>query len=681
MLRTDTALAKRRPVGGGTDRLVRLANIVTPWAPAPLALLALLLWLVSTHVVEVGRLTDLGLVAVLPAADFIALGILALSFCLSMALPQVRYREATVLVELVILVFMLYGLPTLMETQARFFVVYRHAGYTEYIMRTGTVDPRLDAYFNWPGFFIFAAFITEGVGFSSVLQFAAWAPVAYNLLYLTAVYMLLAGLTRDRRVIWLGLWLFALANWIGQDYFSPQGLDLFFYLLVIAILLRWFKRAPSRFAAHPIDDDLRSGAEHDLAELKLKLNAARDIAEGDPQRAQAILGSVIADVSQSVERLGELVRSPRWRLFGADPVWYRRLKVWLQPPDPIRVEASRWKRIGAMATLVLIFAAVVPSHPLTPFFTLASVTALVVFNRITPRTLPIVMALMTAAWIYFMAQAYLAGHLGDVTGTVGRVDQNLSSNVADRLRGSVEHIFVIRMRLAITAVIGLLAVVGCGRRLRAGRWDLTVVLLTVAALPLLALQNYGGEMVLRIYFFALAPIAFFGASAFLPRRASAISLRAAALIGATSLFLIVGFLITRYGNERADYITSAELGAVQHLYSAAPSGSSIFATGYVPWKFQGFEQYHYVDIPAAFLRETDVTSLLTLMKKEKGRGAYFLYTRSENAAINLFGEVLPPSLSSTAPPGSLERLVKAMVSSGKFRILYQNADGQILVPA
>ena len=101
----------------------------------------------------------------------------------------------------------------------------------------------------------------------------------------------------------------------------------------------------------------------------------------------------------------------------------------------------------------------------------------------------------------------------------------------------------------------------------------------------------------------------------------------------------------------------------------------------MPWKFQGFEQYHYVDIPAAFLRETDVTSLLTLMKKEKGRGAYFLYTRSENAAINLFGEVLPPSLSSTAPSGSLERLVKAMVSSGKFRILYQNADGQILVPA
>src|SRR5204863_379717 len=75
---------------------------------------------------------------------------------------------------------------------------------------------------------------------------ASWAPVFFNLLDLAAAVFVFSALTRDRRVIWLGSWLFLIANWVGQDYFSPQAFAFFLYLVVIGCTLRWL--GPARTA-------------------------------------------------------------------------------------------------------------------------------------------------------------------------------------------------------------------------------------------------------------------------------------------------------------------------------------------------------------------------------------------------------------------------------------------------
>src|SRR5215813_693656 len=128
----------------------------------------------------------------------------------------------------------------------RFSIVYRHAGYTEYIMRTGGVDPALDAYFSWPGFFSLNALITKLAGYPDVLNYAMWAPVFYNVFYFGPLYMLFTSFTNNKRIVYLAIWFFYLTNWIGQDYFSPQGLNFFLYLVIIAILVKWFKVPPER---------------------------------------------------------------------------------------------------------------------------------------------------------------------------------------------------------------------------------------------------------------------------------------------------------------------------------------------------------------------------------------------------------------------------------------------------
>jgi hypothetical protein len=97
-------------------------------------------------------MNGLGLVSVLPVASFIALAVLAISFCLT--IQRARPPQALLLAHIVLLVFFLYALPTLVEPEPRFAVTWRHVGIIGSIAESGHVDPRIDAYFNWPGFFV-----------------------------------------------------------------------------------------------------------------------------------------------------------------------------------------------------------------------------------------------------------------------------------------------------------------------------------------------------------------------------------------------------------------------------------------------------------------------------------------------------------------------------------------------
>jgi len=108
-------------------------------------------------------------------------------------------------------------------------------------MQYGTVDPNIDAYFNWPVFFIWAALLSQVAGLASPLVLANWTPVVLNAMYLVPLLLIFRAGTSNHRVVWVAMWFFFVSNWIGQDYFSPQGLNFFLYLAVLAVLLTWFK--------------------------------------------------------------------------------------------------------------------------------------------------------------------------------------------------------------------------------------------------------------------------------------------------------------------------------------------------------------------------------------------------------------------------------------------------------
>ena len=135
---------------------------------------------------------------------------------------------------------MVYGVTSVVEAEPRFGPVYRHLGIVDHLLRYQEINGSIDAYFNWPGFFAFAAFLVAAGDLGDAFAFAGWTPLVSNLLYLGPLFLIMRSLTEDRRVVWLGVWIFMLTNWVGQDYFSPQSFSYFLYLVILAITLRWF---------------------------------------------------------------------------------------------------------------------------------------------------------------------------------------------------------------------------------------------------------------------------------------------------------------------------------------------------------------------------------------------------------------------------------------------------------
>ncbi|WP_210443334.1 hypothetical protein [Nocardioides sp. SYSU D00065] len=205
------------------------------------------LWGFALTRVDVRAMTDLGLISVLPWAAWCAAALLVLGFARALA------RSATPAWLLtaypVTLSTLLFTTPLVLYGTPRYSWAWKHAGIVDYIDRTGAVDPHIDVlpiYHSWAGFFAANAMLTDLAGFDTSLSYAAWAELLFNLLALGAVLAILHALTGDVRTTAVGAWLFVLGNWVGQGYFSPQGINYVWYLLVLAILLRWF---PARIAA------------------------------------------------------------------------------------------------------------------------------------------------------------------------------------------------------------------------------------------------------------------------------------------------------------------------------------------------------------------------------------------------------------------------------------------------
>ncbi|MGW4290568.1 lipopolysaccharide biosynthesis protein [Streptomyces sp. NPDC004673] len=195
------------------------------------------------------RLTDaaldgmggLGLVSVLPLPTLVGAALLVTVFAALLWLR--REHRALLLLTLVATVVSLHALPAVIESAPRFPTAWQHLGFLDYIDRTGSTVPDLDARWSWPGFFAVLAFAAKACGVSDLTEVIRWWPTAIQLAYLAPMFLLTRSLRASWRARWTGVWLFALSGWVGQDYFSPQGFTYLLYLVFVAVLLVWF-RAP-----------------------------------------------------------------------------------------------------------------------------------------------------------------------------------------------------------------------------------------------------------------------------------------------------------------------------------------------------------------------------------------------------------------------------------------------------
>jgi O-antigen/teichoic acid export membrane protein len=203
----------------------------------------LLYWVPALRLGEsdLDRMGGLGLISVLPLPTLVGAALLITVFASLLWLG--REHKALLLITLLATVISLHALPAVIETEPRFPTAWQHLGFIDYIDRTGSAVPDLDARWSWPGFFAVAAFVGKACGITDWSDVIRWWPTAIQLAYLAPMFLLVRSLRASWRAKWTGIWIFVLSGWVGQDYFSPQGFTFLLYLTFVAILLVWF-RAP-----------------------------------------------------------------------------------------------------------------------------------------------------------------------------------------------------------------------------------------------------------------------------------------------------------------------------------------------------------------------------------------------------------------------------------------------------
>lgn len=589
--------------------------------PLALVLCAVLFWGLSLQGIDPRDMNDFGLLSILPPSFYVALCIIALSFCVLLSRPEPP--AGLMWLHVATWIVFIHGTPNILYGTLRYSWAWKHVGIIDYILRHYSINPGIstyNAYHNWPGFFAVGAFLTEVAGYPNALPFAGWTQVFFNVLDMGALLLIYRAFTEDGRLVWLSLWFFYLSSWVGQDYFSPQAQNYFLLLLILGIWLRWFSTVTPP----------------DLKKIKRWLP------------------------SQWVAGL------------------FHRLISLTNPSRP--PETTLYQRVGLIAVVIPLMAVIASSHQLTPFMLIFAMTLLALFYRCEVRMLPFLMLVFTVAWMGYMAEAFMQGNLKEMIESIGQLTQNAESTLSrvDLVQVSFGQRVIAYMGRGLTIGVWGLGLLGGIQRLRLGHLDLAAGLLAITSFFLLATSDYGGEILFRVYFFSVPFFAFFVAAIFYPRTNWGGSWRTTVGIICVSLTMLIAFLFAYYGKDRQYYFTPAEVEASQFLFNLAPQGSLIIdGTRNYPW-YQNYEFYRYVPIAnepkesRANIMADPVQVLSRWMGNENDTAAFLIITRSQKSEVDMVGKM---------PAGSLERIEKALIQSARFKVLFANADATVFTLA
>jgi hypothetical protein len=200
-------------------------------------------------------------------------------------------------------------------------------------------------------------------------------------------------------------------------------------------------------------------------------------------------------------------------------IWFSggRLKAGRRTPGELPSSpVSKPQRGILLLLLILIFVVSTLSHQLTPLLMIVACGGLVLAKRCTARGLPVLFGVILVGWISYGTVAYWTGHEAAIFGNVGQLFGTFQSSVNDRVTGTPVHQLADKSRIVLAGLMAGMALLGFARRRRGGMSDRALIVLFVAPLTLAGLQNYGGEIALRVYMFALPATAVLAACLFFP---------------------------------------------------------------------------------------------------------------------------------------------------------------------
>lgn len=455
------------------------------------------------------------------------------------------------------LVMALTAVPALIHEHPRFPTAWMHVGFSDYITRTGEVDTTFDARFSWPGGFVLMAFLTEALGVGSARGLIRWAPTVVNLALIAPLFTTAGAVTTNVRARWLSVWLTVMCLWVGQDYLAPQAYAFVVYLTIVGALLR-LGHQPGR------------GTGWDLL-----------------GRLQGWKPALVRS-----GQLGDIVPAPTVE---ATPV--------------------------LSAVVVLLGVSVVVSHQLTPFLLTGATVVLLVTGHRVPAWIAVSLAVLSVGWVVVGASDYLAGHLDELFGEVGRIGQAVGGGVSERFTPHPDRRVVLLTRVAFTAVIGAAGAAGFLTEWVRRRANWALLGLGVFPVGILAFSSYGGEGVLRVALFTTSFLVLLAVVAFTPAVVRRRWLWAAvlAVLGAA---LVPAYFLARYGNEAFEVTRSEDLALWEATASVAQDGDIVMVPNFAgPWRHTRLTDLEYRVLVDEVGRPADADAAETVLS---GREGYLL---------------------------------------------------------
>ncbi|WP_369378472.1 hypothetical protein [Streptomyces sp. cg36] len=588
------------------------------------------LWLYALPRVDYRHMGDWGLLDKLPAAFFLSLAVLTAGFVVS--LRRAGTAPWWPALYSVALLFALKAPPAILYDSVRYPWASKHDAVVTHLLVNQELRPNtplsgnMAAYDQWPGFFTLNSALVRAFGVQTTQSYLNWAALFYGVVLIPVLVLLYRTFAEDWRLVWTGVWIFEAANWVGQDYFSPQGLALILHLSVLAVVLRHFVRPGSA-------GELRS----------------RD--RLDPAAAS------------------------------------------VPPPTTAR------QRAVCVAILAPLIAAINFTHQLTPVMLCVSLLALNLTRRYRNPGLLVVTGVIMLIWDLTMGRDLFVETLGSLKESVGNLLNNSRAGYAGELTGP-GPVLQGRADIVMVLVVAALAAFAVLTRRRLLKSALPLLLVSVAPVPMFAVNDYGGEMLFRVYLFGLPGAAFFAAAALVPapggrggrggpgrtreraglgpglrlgprtrRRAAAVALPAVLLA------LVAGFLPAYYGKERMYYTPPAETALVTKVIDEAPRDSLILAaTGSFPMALHRYDQLEHwffaeQALPDNIRMLKDPAGFLLPGLPKDGRPAYVLLTRTQD--IYTAGEGL-------LPPGGFAQLTAKLSASPLFEVVERSGYGTVL---
>ncbi len=197
-----------------------------------LTIIALILWAYSITQVEL-NIGLYGLIHSFPITFFIALGILTIASVILWISKESHQR--LLFLQLLILIASLWLLPLLIGSRPFPGDAHRNLNLINAVVEGGHIF--YDWYLFWPGAFILFPMVVKlgAVNLQPIMNMSAFF---MQLFYLLPLYAFLRNLLGENKInyCWGGLWIFSLANWVGEGYFSAQGTAYFLLLVLLALV-------------------------------------------------------------------------------------------------------------------------------------------------------------------------------------------------------------------------------------------------------------------------------------------------------------------------------------------------------------------------------------------------------------------------------------------------------------